>query len=185
MAGRKIHFRALTSSRQRLHEIEGELVKATEELDETIKKGDLRENSDYDNAKANVSRLMREHEELQEAVSLESVRSSDDVDVIEEGSIIELTVYDVSKTPYSANQRLFEAAKEKKPAFHGIIMFGGALVNHVILKDNIISITSPVGKFLNGKISGDYSVPVPDGFTNLTVTKLYSLTPEEEFRCEM
>ena len=183
MASESIHFLAIDVARARLEVLEGELEQAYVELDEAIKLGDLSENSEYDAKKETVNRLIREREDLREAISMPLVKAPDNTVIIQEGSIIELTVYGLMDKPYATNSPEFLAMKDRKPEFKGVVMLGGALHFHELLKDKMLKLVSPIGRYLIGKDGGsteygaDHVVGVSGGMFSAITVKL--LKPSE------
>lgn len=180
-----IHFMALDGIRSRLAETEQEYQQASQQLDEALKMGDLRENAEYDMAKSTLSRVAMLRDELSPALTMAPVKSNDNVRVIEEGSIIELTVWSLTPNPLPTTSPRFQELKQGEPEFKGILMFGATLRIHELLTDKALATDTAVGRFIVGKQPGDYSVPVPGGFANITVEKLQSTTGREELYCEM
>lgn len=173
-----IHFLAIDIARARLEAIEDELEVAYVELDEAIKLGDLSENSEYDAKKETISRLIREREDLREAVIMPLIRAQDTTVLVQEGSVIELTVYGLMEKPYAPGSAEFLAMKEREPEFKGVVMVGGTLHFHELIKDKMLKTTSPIGHYIIGKDGGnaevgaDHTVGVPGGFSAITVKLL-------------
>ena len=184
MAVNGVHFLARDNVRDRLAQVEREYVEATQAMDEVLKHGDLRESGDYDILKANIGRLTRERDELIPVLGMEAVRSNDAINLIEEGSIVKLDVWSVTKSPVDPGSAAFIELKKGTPAFSGVLMYGAALNIHELLQDKILSMDAPVSQFLLGKKSGDYSVAVPAGFSNISVEKLPSTITVEELYCK-
>lgn len=185
MSMQGIHFLGLDNARSRLRDVENRYEEASVRLDEAIKLGDLRENSEYDIAKELSRKLTAEMDELSSAILLPVVRSSDNVPTIEEGSVVEVTVHSVTKSPIPVGSPEFDALKQGEPAFRGTLMFGATLSVHELIADNALSTDTPIGKYILGKQSGDYNVPVLAGFANITVRKLSSDTTTEQLYCSL
>ncbi len=185
MATDGIHYLVLNKAKARYSEVQDELVTARQQLAEAVEMGDLRENSEYDSAKTQVSKLVRESEELQPVMTMQAVRANDGITVIKEGSVVEISIYQLTKTPVRVGTAEFEELKKLPPVFHGVLAFGAALSFHELLVDNILHTETPVGKFLLGKKPGDYSVPVTGGFSNLTVSKVFNVEDANELFCEI
>ena len=171
-----IHFMALPIVKERLVHNEEELKAAKEDLAAAAKFGDLRENSEYDNAKTDVRRLNIERGQLIDAVGMPVVKSPDNLRIIEEGSVVSIRVYSITPAPIVSGSKEFEELKKSEPIFEGVLMYGATLSIHELLRDNALSENTPVGKFIYGKTSGDYSVPVKGNFVNVSVEKLPSGT---------
>ena len=184
MAVSGVHHLALAQAKERFAQTEVELAEAKVELDSAIDDGDLRENSPYDIAKAKVSRISREMDELAPVMTMDPVRSNDTVTIIEEGSVVELIVYKITASPVPTRSEEFEQIKSEPPAFRGTLMYGGSLSFHELLGDKILAVDTPVGKFLLGKQAGDYSIPVPAGFANVSVKKVANAKYEDLY-CEV
>ena len=185
MAVNGIHYLIYEKARDRYNAVQVELVKARERLNEAIALGDLRENSEYDAAKDTVGRLVWESEELQAVMSKGQVHASTDIDLIQEGSVIELAVYVLTKSPVRPGSTDFEELKSNPPVFRGVLAYGATLGYHELLRDSVLKIDTPVGKFLLGKRSGDYSVPVRDGFSNISVQKLSGEITTADLYCKV
>ena len=182
MAAAGIHYMAYAKTKEYLDTVEKEYRESIRMRDLAAKDGDARENSNLDNYKDMVARLSRIREELAPVLTLPVVKSNDNVSIIEEGSVIHLTVHRVTNTPVQPNTAEFEALKEGKPEFEGVLMYGATLSIHDLLSNKALACTSPVGRFILGKQPGDYTVPVPNGFSNITVRKLPVDTDASELR---
>lgn len=181
-----VHYLALNNAKQRLTVKTKEMDAARVQLDEALKMGDLRENSEYDAARTSVNKLLVELDQLNRVSTMQAVRSADGVDIIQEGSVIDLVIYSLTSTPLVTDSEEFEELKKKTPEFHGVLGFGATLEFHELLTDKLLSVDTPIGKFLKDKQSGDYSVSVPAGFVNLTVTKLdTSSIKQEDLYCKL
>ena len=174
----KVHFLALAGAQAKLAETEQEYKRASQQLDEAIKLGDLRENSEYEAAKASVQRIANERDLLSPVLQLPVVKAPDGLDVLQEGAVIKLTVHNVTPSPVTPGTAEFEELQKAPPSFEGILMFGGTLEHQELMADCALDVSTPVGMFLTGKRPGSYSVQVPAGFANITVVKLKSEIPE-------
>lgn len=180
MENRCVHFMALDTAKRRLAETEAEYHDASARLDEALKMGDLRENSEYEAARSTVQRIAMERDQLMPVLMYPVVRANDNISMIEEGSIVHIRVWSVTPSPVAAGSREFEEIKQHAPVFDGVLMFGGTLEYQELLKDNALSCDTPIGAFLLSKHPGDYSIQVPGGFANVTVEKLPASTHEED-----
>lgn len=174
----KVHFLALAGAQAKLAETEQEYKHASQQLDEAIKLGDLRENSEYEAAKASVQRIATERDLLSPVLQLPVVKAPDELDIIQEGAVIKLTVHKVTGSPLNTTSAEFDEVAAAPPSFEGVLMFGGTLEHQELLADCALDATTPIGSFLMGKRPGRYSVQVPAGFANITVEKLKSEMPE-------
>ena len=181
-----VHFMALDSAKRRLAEVEGEYKEIARQLDEAVKMGDLSENSEYDAAKEAMSRVVKVRDELQPVVTMPVIKSNDNISVIEEGSVIKLNLWSVSPSPVTPGSKEFDMLKNTDACvFEGVLMFGATLEVHELLSDKALSTDTPIGKYILGKQSGDYSVPVPAGYANITVTKLTNRTDVGDLFCTL
>lgn len=185
MASKGVHFMALDSAKARLAASEGEYKQASQQLEEAVKMGDLRENAEYDIAKAAVQRVARERDALTPVITMPLVKSNDNISIIEEGSVIHLVIHNITPAPVSPGTKEFEELKSCQPAFEGTLMYGATLDIHELLTDSALSTDTAIGTSIYGKQPGDYSVAVPAGFANLTVEKLLSSTKLEELGCKL
>lgn len=185
MATNGVHFMALDKARSRLAATEEEYKAASKQLDEAIKMGDLKENAEYDAAKASVAKIAKERDELMPVTVMPVVRSNDNISIIEEGSIIHLVIYSITQLPVKPGTSEFQTIKSQTPVFDGVLMYGATLRLHELLVDNALASDTPVGEFILGKQPGDYSIAVPAGFANVTVEKLKSDTKPEELYCKL
>lgn len=186
MESKGVHFMALDSAKQRLATVEEEYKEVARQLDEAVKMGDLRENSEYDAAKEAMSRVVRVRDELQPVVTMPVVKSNDNISVIEEGSVVQLSVWSITPSPVTPGSAEFESLKQSGVcAFEGIMMFGATLEVHELLVDKALASDTPIGKFILGKQPGDYSIPVPAGYANITATKLTNKTAVENLYCKL
>lgn len=185
MAVNGVHFLAIDRAKARLAQLDVEYATAGGQLEEAIKMGDLRENAEYEIAKAEVQRITREREALSGVMTMPIVKANDNIRVIEEGCILSVIIWDVVSTPVQPNSPEFEALKAKTPAFKGVLMYGVTLSYQDLLTDKALSVDTPVGKYLRGKQSGDYSIVVPGGFACVTAQKLKNSTAMEELCCEI
>ena len=182
MSKRGIHYLASETVKKRLAVVEAECEVAAAAVIEARKFGDLSEAAEYDAAKENLGRLTKERDMLAPVATMPTVQSSDSSSVFEEGSVVKITVYNLTQQPVGTSVEDFQKlASSVKPAFEGIVMLGGSIPTMDLLRDASLSEESAVGKFLIGKHSGNYSVKVPGGFANLTAVKLKSneFTPDQ------
>lgn len=180
-----VHFLALDKTKKRIEEIEEEYKAKVKELEEALKDGDLRENSPVDAAREQVNRLARERDDLTPVVTMPVVKANDNITVFEAGSVIKLTIHNVTQTPVTAGTSEFEKLKELPPAFEGVLMYGGTLGYQELLLDYALADDTPVGKFLLGRQPGDYSISVPAGFANVTAEKLKTTVGLEDLYCKV
>lgn len=185
MSTKGVHFLALDSAKRRLAELDEQYKEVSRQLDEAIKMGDLRENAEYDIAKANKNRIAKERDELIPVLTMPVVRSNDNLDIIEEGSIIYLRIHSQTSDPVPVGTPEFEALKTQPAEFEGLLMFGGTLNYQEFMEHKALSTSSAVGKFILGKPSGDYSVPVMSGYVNITVRKEKSNVSASDLYCNV
>lgn len=180
-----IHFMAADIVDRKIESIESELIVASRELDEALKLGDLRENSQYDDAKSKMNRLIRAKEEYLDARAVPQIKDSDTIDNIGAGSILHVIVHSVTTEPLQTNSSAFAELKNQPPIFEGKLIYGGIPSFLEMMEDNAFSEDSPLGEQLMGKLPGDYSLAVPAGYANLTVRKIPSSTPSGELFCRI
>lgn len=183
MHGSGVHFMAVDKAKARLAQLDVEYATASAQLDEAIKMGDLRENAEYDIAKAEVQRVTREREDLSDIITMDIVRANDNIPVIVEGSVIHITIWDVATTYCKVGSEKFNAIKQARkdnPSFDGVLMYGATLSYQDLLEDKALSVETPIGKALLGQPSGDYMITVPGGFACVSVEKLKSSTELDE-----
>lgn len=181
MAEGGIHYLLYADAKARLVKNSAEYERISEELQEAIKMGDLRENSEYDAAKEAMRKVTKERDELTPVLSMPQLRSNDSASIFEEGCIIELKVYSATPEPMNTKSEEFaRMVKECTPSFEGVLMFGGTLSVHELLRDSTLSTDTPIGKFLLGKQPGAYSIQVPGGFANVIAKKVKSTELEEK-----
>ncbi len=178
MAGQMIHHLAYSGIEKRIQELKAEREVASVQLQEALSLGDLSENSEYDAAKEAMGRVVKELDSLVPSLSYPQVKANPNARVIEEGCVIDLTVYSVTQGP-----RTLQDVAEEKPVFKGMLMFGGVVQGIDLLRDHALSAETPVGKAILGKQGGFYAVPVPGGHANLVVEKvMHEVTTEELLR---
>lgn len=185
MGTKGVHYLAQASIRQRLAQNASDIEKVSVSLKEALKLGDLSENSEYDATKEAMAKLTKERDMLTPVLSMPAVRSSDNIAVFEEGSVIDIKVYSVLSHPvYPDTNEYAKLVSENAPAFEGTIMLGGTLPIQDLIEDAALSVETPVGSYLIGKPSGSYIVKVPGGFVPVIARKLKSteFTPED-IRC--
>lgn len=186
-----VHYLSLGQARERYAQTTAEFDVAKQRLAEAVAMGDLRENAEYDVAKDAVGRLARELDALQPVLSMPAVRANDSVLVIQEGCVIELIIHSLTQNPITPGSEEFNKLKratesgQLTPAFHGLLAYGATMSFHELLVDNILSADTEIGAFLLGKPTGDYSVEVAGGFSNLTVTKVYDVETASILYCEL
>lgn len=181
MAEKGVHYLAYTSIRQRLEENAKEVATASEQLQEALKMGDLRENSEYDAAKERMGKVTKERDMLTPVLSMPQVRANDSASIFEEGCVMELKVFSMTPEPLEPRSEAFnKMMATTQPIFEGVLMYGGTLPIQELLTDSALSIDTPIGSYLLGKQSGPYSIQVPGGFANVYAKKLRST----EFKLE-
>lgn len=181
-----IHNKFVGDLMQQLKDIDAKLQVALAELKRARSFGDLRENSEYDIAKSNHLKLYNEKEKI--IALLEApVLHSKNTDIIEPGCIIAIKVYgpfkeisgNISDT-HSLREMVFEHQPkmtekdniDEEPSFKGILLFGGLPDIYDFSVGKTMNVKSPIGEYINGKVSGIYTVQVPDGFVRVDVKKL-------------
>lgn len=185
MIANGVHFMAVDKAKAKLTQLDEEYAVASAQLDEAIKMGDLRENAEYEIAKSAVQHITRERESVAAVMGMPIVRANDNIQVIEEGSVVKLTIHGVSSHPVKVGTKEFEEIKKQPPSFEGVLMYGATLSYQELLSDNALSVDTPMGKFLLGKQPGEYSIPVPAGFAVVTAEKLKTSTSPDELCCKL
>lgn len=185
MATNGIHFLALDKAKLKLAAADEEYKVASIQLDEAVKMGDLSENAEYDAARATVAKIATIRNELSPVVTMQVVKSNDNISLVEEGSILHILIHSVTPTPVKPGSPEFEAAKAGPPEFEGVLMFGATLSIHELLTDCALSSDTPIGRFLLGKQPGDYSIQVPAGYANITAIKLSNKTDADALYCRL
>lgn len=181
MAEKGVHYLAYSSIRQRLEENAKEVATASEQLQEALKMGDLRENSEYDAAKDRMGKVTKERDMLTPVLSMPQVRANDSASIFEEGCVIELKVFNMTPEPMDTRSEAFnKMMATTQPIFEGILMYGGTLPIQELLTDSALSVDTPIGGYLLGRQPGAYSIQVPGGFANVYARKLRST----EFKVE-
>lgn len=180
-----IHYLSLGQAKDKYEKLSTEYAQAKRQLAEAAAMGDLRENAEYDAAKTTVGKIAKELDALQPVMSMSSVRANDAVLVIQEGCVIDLIIHKRTSTPVQPGSAAFEELKGGTPTFHGLLAYGASIGPQELLVDNILKTDTPVGAFLLGKPAGDYSVEVPGGFSNLTVTKVFDIEDASYLYCEI
>lgn len=169
-----IHYLAYDKLKARYDEVVEEYHQVSVQLQEAVALGDLKENSEYDAAKATMSKISRERDVLSSILVLPQIRSNNSLNVFEEGCVIELKIYSLTSTPMDTTSDQFKQMVETKvPDFEGVCLLGGTVSVQELLKDSALDINTPIGTALLGKQPGWYSVQVPGGFANLTAKKLH------------
>lgn len=182
MESKGIHYLAQAKIKQRLENNTQEFARVTEQLQEAVRMGDLRENSEYDAALEARAKVRREREMLLPVLTMPVLRASDNIAIFEEGCVVELRVYGTVDRPLDGNSVEFsKIVEQQSPQFEGKVMLGGTLPIQDLLADAALSIETPIGAYLLGKQSGRYSIKVPGGFAIVTASKLRSteFTPEQ------
>lgn len=182
MAEKGVHYLAHATIEERLARNAEEIAHVSEQLQEAIKMGDLRENAEYDAAKEAMGKATRERDMLLPVLDMPTVRSSDSVAVFEEGCVVDIQVYHSLREPVEPNSEAFKKiVSDTTPAFEGRVMLGGTLPIQELLVDAALDVATPVGSYLLGKPSGSFIVKVPGGFVPVVAKKLKTteFTPEE------
>lgn len=180
-----IHYLSLSKARNKYEHLSVEYAQAKKQLAEAAAMGDLRENAEYDAAKTAVGKIAKELEALQPVMSMASIRANDAVLVIQEGCVIDLIIHKLTSVPVQPGSDEFEALKKESPTFHGLLAYGASIGLHELLVDDILKIDTPIGAVLLGKPAGDYSIEVPGGFSNLTVSKVFDIEDAAYLYCEI
>lgn len=175
MAEQMIHYLAYSRIEQRAGELKAEREKISVQLQEALTMGDLRENSEYDAAKDAMWRVVREIDSLTPSLGYKQAKANPNARVIEEGCVINITVYSVTNAPSTLQQ-----VEDTPPIFKGMLMFGGVVPGLDLLRDHALSVETPIGSAILGKQGGFYSVLVPGGHANISVEKVMrDVTPEQ------
>ena len=180
----KMNIALYQKTKEQLTTAQKELEEKLVQLNEAIKLGDLSESSEYDAAKESVSRLQRLVEELQPVLEISTIAVNESSDIIEPGCIIELTVFKTFKSPVKKGDIKYLEALKSKPNFTGLLIYGGALPVHTLVKDKVLNENTPIGKAINGASEGEYVVEVPAGYTVIKVSKL-KYNENLEFKFEL
>lgn len=190
-----IHYKFVGDLVEQLAKTEDKLQIAVEELKKAMSYGDLRENSEYDIARSNHLKLLNEKEKILSLLESPVLHSKSN-DIIEPGSIILLKVFGPYKEittditnesslrmlSFKDNTIIPETPQPKaqEPNFYGVLLFGGLPDIYDFRIGKTLNVESPIGKFINGKPSGEYTIQVPDGFVNVQVTKLKNLKSTDD-----
>lgn len=173
MAEQRIHYLALKGIEERVASLREEREQASIQLQEALSKGDLRENSEYDAAKEQMQRIVRELDSLTPSLGLQPIKANPNARVIEEGCVVRLRIYSVTQSPMNYNvSQPDSTGKAPDPIFDGVLMYGGTVPGQDLLRDHALDVTTPIGRHILGKQPGYYTVQVPGGHANLTVEKL-------------
>lgn len=181
MAEAGVHYLLHAQIKERLAINKAEYDKATVQLQEAIAMGDLSENSEYDAAKETMRRITSERDALQPYLSMPQIKASDSAGIFEEGCVMQIKIYCTTPEPVDPRSDAFaKLTRDKVPVFEGTVLLGGTLPMQELMTDSALSTDTPIGSFLLGKQSGNYSIKVPGGFSNVYVRKLKST----EFKME-
>lgn len=173
MAEQRIHYLALRGIEKRVSDLRAEREIASAQLQEALSMGDLRENSEYDAAREEMRRIVRELDSLTPSLGLQPIKANPNARVIEEGCVIHLRIYSTTPSPCTQSVCFATAdGKEPQPIFDGILAYGGTVNGQDLLTDRALAIDTPIGRAILGKQPGFYSVQVPGGHANFTVEKL-------------
>lgn len=173
MAEQRIHYLALKGIEERVESLRAERESAAEQLQEALAMGDLRENSEYDAAREQMQRIVRELDSLTPSLGLQPIKANPNARVIEEGCVIRLRIYSVTQSPINYNPGAADSSgKIPDPIFDGLLMYGGTVPGQDLLQDHALDVTTPIGRAILGKQPGNYSVQVPGGHANLVVEKV-------------
>lgn len=183
--GNSIHYLALERAKARLSVVEQEFLVAKQERDEALSFGDVSENEELQSVKMRLGRLAREREILAPITTMIAVRTNDAIAIVDEGAVVEVIIHAITGTPVAVGTPEFKALKEKEPAFRGHLMYGRVPNSYSLVDDCALSETSPIGKFIMGKQPGDYSVPVPAGFANISIQKIRNVQSTEDLFWEV
>lgn len=185
MAEKGVHYLAYDAIKERISANAEEYEQASSELQEAIAMGDLRENSEYDAAKEHLGRVTRERDMLLPVLSMPQVRANDSASIFEEGCVVELRVYNMTPEPMDPRGDAFQnMIKTVTPVFEGKLMLGGTLPIQELLADAALDTATPIGGYLLGKQSGNYSIQVPGGFANVSAKKLKTVEfTKEDIAC--
>lgn len=173
MAEQRIHYLALSGIEKRIADLRVDREKASVQLQEALAMGDLRENSEYDAAKDEMARIVKELDALAPALSMQPIRANPNARVIEEGCVIHLRVFSVTPSPMTHAAILAEnGGKEPQSIFDGLLMYGGAAPGQNLMSDHALSTDTPIGKAILGKQPGFHTVRAPAGHSNFIVEKV-------------
>ncbi len=186
MAEQRIHYLALSGIEQRIADLRKEREVANAQLQEALAMGDLRENSEYDAAKDEMQRIVKELDALTPSLSLQPIKANPNARVIEEGCVVLLRIYSVTQSPASeAISRPNEDGELPERIFEGLLMYGGTVPGQDLMSDHALAVTTPIGRYILGKQPGFHTVQVPGGHANITVEKVITdpdtggeITPE-------
>lgn len=188
-----IHNKFVGDLMELLRETDAKLQVALVELKNARAYGDLRENSEYEIAKSNHMKLYNQKEKIL-ALLEAPVLYSKNADIIEPGCIIAIKIYgpfkeltqDASVTSglhtmvFDSRNKTTEIQLHDNPSFKGILLFGGLPNIYDFSVGKTLNVKSPIGEYINGKVSGFYTVQVPDGFVHVDVKKLKYYKSTEE-----
>lgn len=173
MAEQRIHYLALSGIEKRIADLKSDRESANAQLQEALAMGDLRENSEYDAAKDEMQRIVKELDSLTPSLSLKPIKANPNARVIEEGCVIKLCIYSVTQSPAPESiSRPGPDGSQPSKVFEGLLMYGGTVPGQDLLSDHALSADTPIGHYILGKQPGFYNVKVPGGHANLTVEKV-------------
>ena len=139
---------------QELHHLKAvERPAASKAIAEAREKGDLKENAEYDAAKEAQGLLEAKIKYLEGVIATARILDETTIDTSRVSILTKVTVHNLST---------------KKSVTYQIVS-----ENEASLKDGKISVTSPIGKGLLGKVVGDVAeVTVPAGVLKFKVEKI-------------
>jgi transcription elongation factor GreA len=139
---------------QELHHLKAvERPAASKAIAEAREKGDLKENAEYDAAKEAQGLLEAKIKYLEGVIATARILDETTIDTSRVSILTKVTVHNLST---------------KKSVTYQIVS-----ENEASLKDGKISVTSPIGKGLLGKVVGDIAeVTVPAGVLKFKVEKI-------------
>lgn len=127
---------------------------AARAIAEAREKGDLKENAEYDAAKENQGILEAKLKKLEGDVANARILAADNVDTTKVSILTKVTLTNLN----TKKQLTYQIVSEKEAD----------------LKLNKISITSPIGQGLMGKVIGDVAeVKIPAGVVKFQIDNIY------------
>lgn len=148
-------------SKETLEQMKEELLRmrtvdrpaAARAIAEAREKGDLKENAEYDAAKENQGILEAKIKRLEADLSIARILEADSVDTSKVSILTKVTLTNLN----TKKQLTYQIVSEKEAD----------------LKQNKISITSPIGQGLVGKVIGDVAeVTVPAGIVKFKIDNI-------------